>query len=73
MSKRTPVTTVSVTERALLQRIRRVLIKQGDQLLVNRSDGTYYIVHGDTVTDAHVDLAKIGTRLGVLRPWERMQ
>jgi hypothetical protein len=78
MSKKA-VTFVPVTERALVQRLRRALTNDGERLLVNRGGhgpanvGRYYIVDGRNImTDHDVDLVALGRRRGILRPWEQL-
>ena len=68
-----------VTERALVQRLRRALAKEGERLLVNRSGhapanvGRYYLVDGRNImTDNAVDIEALGRELKLLRPWERL-
>lgn len=73
---------VPITERALVQRLRRALKKDGERLLVNRGRqhtgygdnvGEYYIVDGRQImTDHDVDLKALATELGVIHPWERV-
>ena len=75
---------VPITERALVQRLRRALAKEGDRLFANRGKhgvgrtdpaniGAYYIVDGRNVmTDHDVDLVALGRELGVLRHWEQL-
>jgi hypothetical protein len=72
---------VPVSERALVQRLRRVLAKDGVRLLANRGRhdlgpvtiGPYYIVDSNQImTDHCVDLVEYGRKLGVLRPWEQL-
>jgi hypothetical protein len=71
--------TIGVTERALLQRIRRKLVHKGESLIVSRSEneranvGDYYIVNDrNVVAAAHCDLEKLGRDTGALRPWETL-
>jgi hypothetical protein len=71
---------VKITERAAFQRINRTLHKQGENLRTARTQraeaamGRHYIV--DTkrkaVTADHVDLEKLGRKLGVIQPWEEV-
>lgn len=73
---------VPITERALVQRLRRLLAKDGERLLVNRTPhahepanvGRYFIVDGRNIMIDHdVDLAALGKELRALQPWERLQ
>lgn len=81
MKKTKAAPCVPVSERALVQRLRRALAKEGDRLFANRrpSDfgpanvGHYYIVDGRNImTDNDVDLVRLGRTLGVLRAWEQV-
>jgi hypothetical protein len=72
---------VPITERALVQRLRRTLAKEGNRLLVNRGGnahgaanvGRYYIVdENNLMTDHDVDLVALGREMGAIRPWERL-
>jgi hypothetical protein len=70
-----------VTERALLQRLRRAMREDGDRLIVNRKPwqhepanvGRFYIVDANGImTNHNVDLGKLARALGALKPWERL-
>jgi len=72
-------TRIPITARALVQRVRRALAKEGGRLLVNRGrqhlgyGGVYYVVDQNrNVTTVDVDLETVGKELGVLHPWERV-
>jgi D-arabinose 5-phosphate isomerase GutQ len=74
---------VPVSERALVQRIRRKLAKDGRELRAlrgNQSDGRWVVVTGNG-RRAHVmgsgfqssaDLMQLGRELGVVHPWEAL-
>lgn len=70
----------AVSERALIKRINRKLVKEQEQLRVNRGDrwltdlGNYYIVDFNTnfVTSSHFDLEKLGREMGCLSSWENL-
>ncbi len=74
---------VPISERALTQRINRKLQQQNnpEKLIATRGDaarkqfGRYYAV--ETMTSAltrdHVDLEKLGHKLGVIQPWEELR
>ena len=65
---------VPLTERALVQRLRRALAKDGARLLVNRSDDRYFIVNDrNAITDSDVDLVGLAKTRGLLQPWERVE
>jgi hypothetical protein len=72
---------IPVTERALIQRINRVLRKDGRILKVTRGEralrevGQYYLLGFDrnTVTTLHVDIEELAHELGVLRSFERLE
>jgi hypothetical protein len=68
---------VTVTERALMQRINRALPK-GRAVKIARgkkieSRGLFYLAEGGTVLDENVDIEKLGRELGVLRLYERCE
>ncbi len=72
---------VPVSERALLARVNRQLIKQGQQLLrcppnnVNamRELGRFYVVNvNGGVECQHQDIEELAKELGVLRPYEKL-
>jgi len=70
----------SVSEQAVLQRIRRKLAREYMTVRTNRSDrwrsdlGNWYVVDLRTnfVRSAHTDLNQLGEAYGVLQPWERV-
>ncbi len=72
--------TVPVTERALLQRINRVLANEGKQLQKARGGtarlelGDYYSVNvrRNFVVQKDVDLEELGRKLNSLRPYESL-
>lgn len=72
---------ISVTERALVQRINRRLAESGEQLKAYRgirrqSDGPYFVVdvQRNRITREHVrDLEALGRELGALEGWERLE
>jgi hypothetical protein len=71
---RSKAKTIPVSKRALVQRINRVIAKEGDQLRATRGRQrpTYYIV--DVAEDARpVNLEELGRKLGVLQPYERLE
>ena len=80
MSKR-KVMHVPVTKRALIQRINRVLVKQGEALRTTRGRrwwsnlGDHYTVDVDRnwIVATHVDLEGYGHELGVLQGYERVE
>lgn len=63
-----------ITKRALVQRVNRVLRREGKQLRAGRGEGVgdFYIVHGKSITP-NVKLEVIGRQLGVLKPHERLE
>jgi hypothetical protein len=71
---------VSITYRALIQRINRKLAADDEQLKATRGDrwrsdlGDYYIVNvnRNNLVAQHVDPVELGRELGVLRPWEEV-
>jgi hypothetical protein len=71
---------IKITERALFQRINRKLHQQGENLRTARSQkveasaGHHYIVDAKrkAVSADHVDLEKLGRKLGVIQPWEEV-
>lgn len=70
--------TKTVSERALIKRINRKLVKENERLAVTRSDrwysdlGNYYIfdVNTNFVTSAHHDLEELGREMGCLSSCE---
>jgi hypothetical protein len=72
--------TVPVTERALVQRINRLLANHGQQLQKARGNtarlelGDYYTinVHQNFVVQKDVGLEELGRRLNALRPYESL-
>jgi len=73
--------TVTVTKRAIMQRINRALAKQGELLRANRSSsyqhdlGHYYVIdlRLNAVVGKDVDLTELGKELGVLKDWESVE
>jgi hypothetical protein len=71
---------VPVTKRALLQRINRKLVEEGEVLKTARGEiaqndlGTFYVldINKNTVAAHDVDPETLGRKLGVLRPWEHI-
>ncbi len=76
----TTVTTVPISERALIARINRKLKPEGEKLKTLRGErwfsdlGRYYTVdeNRNAVRDTHVNLEDWGRELGVLKAWERL-
>jgi hypothetical protein len=72
---------VPVSETALLQRIKRKLAQEGEQLRATRGErwrgdlGDCYIVDKsrNTITAQHVEPEKLGRELGVLQAWEEVR
>jgi len=72
---------VPVSERALVARIDRAMAKNGETLKRCREDsrwfnelGRYYTVNVSIngITDKHVDLEKLGRKMGVLSEYETL-
>lgn len=73
---------VPVTMRALLQRINRKLapdeiVKAARTEAQKEMVGSFYRVDlgsspAPSVNEKHIDLEKLGRKLGVLQPWERI-
>ena len=70
---------VPVSERALVQRINRVLAKEGEKLIKARgrdisSCGQYYTIlfSFNAVGRKDVGIEELGRDLGALRPWEML-
>lgn len=69
-----------VSPRALLQRINRALVKEGEVVKVTRGErwrgdlGDHYIVDTNlnAVIARHCDLEALGTELGALKDWESL-
>lgn len=73
-------TQVTITERALYQRIARKLRNEGDTLRTLRGErwftnlGRYYTVDiCNCISGTHYDLEQLGHELGVLRSWEELE
>lgn len=74
------MSSVAVSRRALVQRIKRRLAKEGEVLLASRSErsrqdvGDFYVVDAslNTVIERGVDLAALGRELGVLAGYEKV-
>jgi hypothetical protein len=74
---------LSITEEALRQRINRKLKKDQDQVLKRTRSGSnteitlgdYYVVDikGNYVVDHHIQIEKLGRKLGVLAESEKLQ
>jgi hypothetical protein len=62
----------TVTQRALIQRINRVLLKDDEMLRYDRSDKSYMHVemHIGYAIENDVDINALAKKLGVLKPWE---
>jgi hypothetical protein len=79
--KKTAGPKVSVTARALVQRINRRLTGRDERLKASRGSlsrtnvGDYFVidVKGNFVVSTHVDLETLARELGVLAPWEALQ
>jgi hypothetical protein len=65
---------VSVTQRALVQRINRALMKDGETLRSDRR-GRYMRIDlsRNSVIEMDVDLAEVGKNLSVLKAWETFE
>lgn len=69
---------VQVTKRAIVQRIRRSLAKEGNMLRTSRSEGVrqdlgeYYVVDTfrNRVIERDVDLERLARDIGALEPYE---
>jgi hypothetical protein len=66
---------VPVSERALIQRIRRALQAKGEDLRIARDHqvkmlGKYYIVSERGVVAKNVSLVRVAEQLDLLQPWE---
>jgi hypothetical protein len=65
---------VSVTQRALVQRINRALMKDGETLRSDRRGGYMRIdLSRNFVIDDDVDLAEMAAKLSVLKAWETFE
>jgi hypothetical protein len=73
-----PSKKLTITRRAILQRINRRLAGQRQQLKVNRgqdpSVGKYFIVDAryDALFETDVDLMALAKRLDVIEPYEQL-
>ena len=71
---------IQITENALYQRIKRKLSKDGEQFCrvnPNHSDsidkyGRYYVVTNDGVVKRRVDIVKLASNIGVMKPYEEL-
>jgi hypothetical protein len=84
-SKSGPVK-LTVTLRAITQRLRRVLPKehklmrtrpiiQGERRIYPRDVGRFYIINvaDKTIVEHHIDIEAFGRRYQVLQPWEVLE
>ena len=69
----------SITESAVIKRLRRCLVKRGEFLKTNRSDrwwsdlGSYYIVDDrNVIVASHIDIQALARSEEVLSPGELM-
>jgi hypothetical protein len=79
MAQKTGGRLAPITERALIQRLRRALAKEGDRLIANRGGaytdqmGRFWRVNSSNhIIDQDVDLEELGRELHVLQAWERL-
>jgi hypothetical protein len=67
---------IAISRRALSQRIKRLLAKTGEALMVGRGQnaGSLYVVdgRGNFVVKGDLDIEDLGRELGALRPFERL-
>lgn len=69
---------VKLTERALVQRIKRKLEKEQKCLKKSRGGpfheelGDYYVVGPIEVVSTHVDIEALGRKLNVIKPFETL-
>ncbi len=71
---------VKISDRALLARINRLLIKQNQKLIKCRSEscrqdfGDYYVIDVslNAIIEKDIELEEIGCRLEVLKPYEEL-
>jgi hypothetical protein len=66
---------VPVSQRALVQRIRRALQAKGEDLRISRDHqlkllGRYYVVGKNGVVAKNVSLVRMAEQLKLLEPWE---
>ena len=66
---------VPVSERALIQRIRRALQAKGEDLRIARDHqrkmlGKYYVVGKRGVIAKNVNLVRVAEQMKLLEPWE---
>jgi hypothetical protein len=72
---------VKVNNRALLARINRFLIRQDQKLIKCRSKrcrqdfGNYYVIDVklNAINEKNIELDKLGSRLGILKPYEELE
>jgi hypothetical protein len=73
-------TRASVSPRALLQRLNRVLLKDGEQIKRTRGVraqldlGDYFVldINGNYIAEKDVDLEEFGRKYKVLAAWEKL-
>jgi hypothetical protein len=70
---------VTISERALVQRVKRQLAKDGKRLCsaqpLQRAElGAWFIVDTGSgyVSEKNIDLVKLARKLGVLKSWEQV-
>jgi hypothetical protein len=74
-------TKIAITERALYQRIKRKLKRNGECLRTARisaryrDPGYYYTVdiHSRKMGHLRISLKELGQELGVMQPWEQLE
>ncbi|SDE10880.1 hypothetical protein [Paraburkholderia lycopersici] len=71
---------ILVTERAALQRVNRVLAREGSRMKVCRESspwfgnlGRYYVVNQYNAIEQHANLEGWARDLGVLKPFEKIK
>jgi hypothetical protein len=66
--------TIPITRRALLARLKRALAKEEQGLEMNRRDKSFVTVdyRQEYILDTNIDIEMLGRKLGVLKPWEKL-
>jgi hypothetical protein len=68
--------TVPVNRRALIARLDRTLVKQGQELRIARRSGMSNFLVIDTgkqaIVDTDIDLESLARKIGAMAPWEKL-
>jgi hypothetical protein len=72
------ITLISIDRQAVLRRVNRRLKASGEQMFRTRGQraaqevGEWFVANSKAVTGERLELEPVARKLGVLRPWERV-